>query len=146
MPSDRIRVVIDTNIWISFLIGKTITSGFNKLLADKRFEILSCNELYNELKEVLSRPKFRKYITRSQIEYFLQLFSAATSGIDIVSSATISTDPDDNFLLALAKDGNAHFLITGDKPHLLKLQMFENTQVITFAEFYKKFFGFQDSV
>lgn len=146
MQPDKIRVVIDTNIWVSFLIGKTITSGFNKLLSDKRFEILSCYELYDELKEVLSRPKFLKYITRSQTEYFLQLFSAATSSIDIVSSATFSNDPDDNFLLALAKDGNAHFLITGDKPHLLKLHMFENTQVVTFAEFHKKFFRFQDSV
>ncbi|MFA5782160.1 MAG: putative toxin-antitoxin system toxin component, PIN family [Bacteroidales bacterium] len=140
MPSNKIRVVIDTNIWISFLIGKTITSGFSKLLEDKRFEILSSKELYEELKEVIFRAKFSKYITQPTAEYFLQLFSVATLQIEVVSIVTISTDMDDNFLLALAKNGKAHFLITGDKPHLLKLNMFENTQVITFADFYNKFF------
>jgi len=140
MPPNKIRVVIDTNIWISFLIGKTITPGFNKLLADKRFEILLSNELYEELKEVICRAKFSKYITPPAAEYFLQLFSVATLQINVVSIVSISTDTDDNFLLALAKDGKAHFLITGDKPHLLKLHKFENTQVITFADFYKKFF------
>ena len=140
MPPNKIRVVIDTNIWISFLIGKTITPGFNKLLANKRFEILSSNELYEELKEVIFRPKFSKYITPPAAEYFLQLFSVATLQINVVSIVSISTDTDDNFLLALAKDGKAHFLITGDKPHLLKLHKFENIQVITFADFYKKFF------
>jgi uncharacterized protein len=140
MPSNKIRVVIDTNIWISFLIGKTITTGFNKLLADKRFEILSSDELYEELKEVISRTKFNKYISRPAAEYFLQLFSLATRQIEVVSTVKVSTDADDNFLLALAKEGKAHFLITGDKPHLLKLTIFENTQIVTFADFYKKHF------
>ncbi len=140
MPSNKIKLVIDTNIWISFLIGKTIESGFNKLLADKRFEILSCKEPHEELKNVLSRDKFSKYITHTEAEYFMQLFSVATLQIEITSNVKISLDKDDDFLLALAKDGRAHFLITGDKPHLLKLNAFENTQIITFADFYKKFF------
>ncbi|MFH0865944.1 MAG: putative toxin-antitoxin system toxin component, PIN family [Bacteroidota bacterium] len=109
MPSNKIRVVIDTNIWISFLIGKTIAPGFNKLLADKRFELLSSNELYEELRGVIFRHKFSKYITRPTAEYFLQLFLLATLQIEVSSSVSISPDTDDNFLLALAKDGKSHF-------------------------------------
>jgi uncharacterized protein len=140
MPANKIRIVIDTNIWISFLIGKTITEGFNKLLADKRFEILSSNELVEEISEVISRAKFSKYIAPKKAEHFLQLFSFATLHIEVVSKATVSADDDDNFLLALAKDGKALYLITGDKPHLLKLKVFETTHVITFADFYNKYF------
>lgn len=54
MQQNKIRLVIDTNIWVSFLIGKTIVSRLNKLLFDKRFEILSSKELYEELKGVQS--------------------------------------------------------------------------------------------
>jgi len=113
MPSNKIRVVIDTNIWISFLIGKAITLDFNKLLADKRFEILSSNELYEELEEVISRPKFSKYITPLKAENFLQFFLLATLQVEVLSTVTVSIDTDDNFLLALIKDGKANFLITG---------------------------------
>lgn len=96
--------------------------------------------MYEELSEVIFRDKFRKYITQSKAEYFLQLFSLATIQYEVISKVTSSSDSDDNYLLSLAKDGNAHFIITGDKPHLLKLKKFENTQIITFAEFYKRFF------
>lgn len=140
MPPNKIRVIIDTNIWISFLIGKSITAPFNKLLSDKRFEILSDKALYDELQEVLLRPKFSKYISSSQAEYFFELFSVTTSKIVVCSEVSISDDADDNFLLALAKDGKAHFLITGDKQHLLKLKVFENTQIIKLADFIKLYF------
>ena len=51
-------------------------------------------------------------------------------------TSTVDTcrDPNDNFLLALAKDGKANYLITGDQD-LLVLQAFEGTQVKTFADF-----------
>ncbi|OFX21805.1 MAG: putative toxin-antitoxin system toxin component, PIN family [Bacteroidetes bacterium GWA2_31_9] len=140
MIANKIKIVIDTNIWISYIIGKAIAPRFNKLLLDNRFVILSDNELYEELKSVIYRPKFKKYISSSHAEYFMQLFIASTSKINVCSVVEICEDVDDNFILALAKDSNANFLITGDKPHLLKLNTFENTQIITFSEFYKMFF------
>ncbi len=140
MPLSKIKVIIDTNIWVSFLIGKTITAYFNKFLKDKRFEILSSQELYLEIKEVLFRPKFSKYIKHDEIENFLQIYLIATTLIDVTSKVKSSSDIDDDFLLALAKDGKANFLITGDKPHLLHLKNFEETQIISFSDFYLKFF------
>jgi len=43
-------------------------------------------------------------------------------------------DDKDNFLLALAKDSNADFLITGDKD-LLILKKFEDTSIVTIADY-----------
>jgi len=43
-------------------------------------------------------------------------------------------DPKDNFLLALAKDGNADYLITGDN-NLLSLKEFGKTKIVTLSEF-----------
>ncbi len=50
------------------------------------------------------------------------------------SVVDVCRDTKDNFLLALAKDGNADFLITGDKD-LLVLEKYENTQILTYREF-----------
>jgi predicted nucleic acid-binding protein len=42
--------------------------------------------------------------------------------------------PKDNFLLALAKDGKAHYLLTGDKD-LLDLEKFGKTRIVTISHF-----------
>lgn len=140
MQENKIRIIVDVNILISFLIGKTISSKFRNILEDKRFEILSCSELLDELKGVLIRPKFSRHILPTETEQFMQLFSLATENITISTIVTISTDSDDNYLLALAQDGKASYLITGDKKHLLLLKRFKNTEIISFSEFYSLFF------
>jgi len=43
-------------------------------------------------------------------------------------------DPKDNFLLALAKDGNADYLITGDDD-LRSMNQFEKTIIVKLNEF-----------
>jgi uncharacterized protein len=58
---------------------------------------------------------------------------------EIIESKSIVSacrDPKDNYLLALAKDGNADFLITGDRD-LLVLERFDLTQIVTYQDFLK---------
>ncbi|MFQ5639988.1 MAG: putative toxin-antitoxin system toxin component, PIN family [bacterium] len=45
MPRKKSRVVIDTNIWVSFLIGKVL-SGLEDLIIDNRIQILLSDELF----------------------------------------------------------------------------------------------------
>lgn len=47
-------------------------------------------------------------------------------------------DPKDDYLLELARVANADFLVTGDKD-LTDLQHFGHCQILTLAEFKKKF-------
>ena len=54
--------------------------------------------------------------------------------IEVKSIVTICRDPKDNFLLALAKDGKADYLITGDKD-LLDLKKFGKTKIKTITNF-----------
>ncbi len=61
------KIVIDTNLWISFLIGK-ILKGLKDLIFDKRITILTSDEHLEELFSVLKRPKFKKYFTHEDIE------------------------------------------------------------------------------
>lgn len=55
------RVVIDTNIWISFLIGKRL-SGLHRHIDSGRIKIVACEAQLRELVDVLNRPHIRKYI------------------------------------------------------------------------------------
>ena len=56
------RVVIDTNIWISFLIGKRL-AGLHRLMDSGLVEVVTCGMQLRELAEVLNRPRIRKYIS-----------------------------------------------------------------------------------
>ena len=50
------------------------------------------------------------------------------------STVEICRDPKDDFLLSLCIDGNAHYLLTGDKD-LLALIKFGETNIVTFSHF-----------
>ena len=59
------RVVIDTNIGISFLIGKSLV-GLSDAIMSGRIKILFSEELFEELIQVLKRPIFKKYFSATQ--------------------------------------------------------------------------------
>jgi predicted nucleic acid-binding protein len=48
----------------------------------------------------------------------------------------VCRDPNDDFLLALCKDGKANFLLSGDKD-LLVIDVFETTQIVSLSDFEK---------
>jgi uncharacterized protein len=52
----------------------------------------------------------------------------------VQTKTEICRDPKDNFLLSLAADGNADFLLTGDKD-LLDLEKFGETIIVTISDF-----------
>ncbi len=65
------RIVLDTNIWVSYFIGKK-TLELTELILDNDLEVLTSETLIKELNEVLNRPKFVKYLN-SPIHEYLQI-------------------------------------------------------------------------
>ena len=133
MQKDNIRVVIDTNIRISFLIGKTL-SGLSEAITNDKIRILFSEELSDELVEVLQRPKFEKYFSREDIAELISLLHFRTEQIEIAEHFTDCRDPKDNFILDLCVSGNADYLITGDDD-LLVLNPFRSVKIINFRLF-----------
>ena len=64
----------------------------------------------------------------------LKTFEPFIDLIEVSSIITICRNPKDNFLLALAKDGKADYLLTGDKD-LLELEKFGKTKIERFTAF-----------
>lgn len=130
------RVIIDTNLWISFLI----TKDFKKLderIRTKSIRVMFSLELIEEFLTVVNRPKFRKYFTKTDIERLMDLFDVYGEIVEVKSNIESCRDKKDNFLLALAKDAQADFLLTGDKD-LLELKVFESTKIVAVTDYLKK--------
>lgn len=133
MIVNPVRIVVDTNIWISFLIGKSLVS-LSSAISNNQVVILFSNELLQELVTVLERPKFQKYFSESSIEKLLSLLAEKIEMIEITSEFYECRDIKDNFLLDLSVSGNADYLITGDAD-LLVLNPFNDIQIISYSSF-----------
>lgn len=133
----RKRVIIDTNIWISFLITKNYTK-LDALLENKKIILLFSKELIAEFLLVAHRPKFQKYFSKVDIEKLLLIFESIGKLITVTSDISDCRDIKDNFLLNLAIDGKAKFLISGDKD-LLVLKKIGKTRIVTVSDFLEYF-------
>ena len=130
------KIVIDTNLWISFLLT-TDYSKIDSLLSNETIILLFSEELIDEFVEVAQRPKFRKYFSLDDLENLLVKVRTKAEFISVTSIVDICRDTKDNFLLALAQDGKATHLITGDND-LLVLQKIGKTKIITITKYLSK--------
>ena len=129
----KYKVIIDTNLWISFLLSKKF-NFIDRLLDNGKLELIFCNELLAELVEVAGRPKLRKFFTSEDWALIFEIIDRYSVYVSVISSVNICRDAKDNFLLSLAKDSKADYLLTGDND-LLVLKSFEGTQIITIRDF-----------
>ena len=129
------RIIIDTNLWISFLITKDY-SKLDELLFSKQCILIFSIELLEEFLDVATRPKFRRFFSASDIEAILETIDEYAVLVKVSTTINVCRDPKDNFLLSLAIDGNADYLLTGDKD-LLDLIKLGETEIITITNFLK---------
>jgi uncharacterized protein len=118
------RAVLDPNVLVSALISPSGPSA--GLLAELRsgaFEVVTSPLLLAELENVLLREKFRRYISETEVEAFVDLVRRESVLVDDPepSSTPESEDPGDEYLIALARAERTDALVSGD-PHLLRLR------------------------
>jgi putative PIN family toxin of toxin-antitoxin system len=130
-----IRVVIDTNLWISFLIGKRL-SRLKQLIIQEQVIVLFSEELFDEFIEVVHRPKFRKYFSSEAIHELITLLDLKAIFVPITEHFLACRDSKDNFLLDLCFAGNTDYLVTGDSD-LLELYQFRQTTILDYRAFEK---------
>lgn len=127
------RVILDTNLWISFLISKR-QKELDILLESGAVTLIFSQELLEEFLEVSERPKFKRFFKKSNIKTLLTQIETFGELIRVESKINECRDPKDNFLLSLSVDGKADFLVTGDSD-LLVLGKIEKTKIVSWAEF-----------
>ncbi len=135
--NEPVRIILDTNWYISFLItGRPVQ--MEEILIDKSIELIISEKLIEEFQKVITYKKFRKYFSKSRARKYFRYIILRCTFTDVKSSVLLCRDPKDNYLLSLAKDSSAHFLVTGDGD-LKDLKHFENTIICTFPDFLNKY-------
>lgn len=129
------RAVLDTNVLVSALISPGGPSaGLVLELRAGAFELIASPALLAELREVLGREKFRRYATEAEAIAYVDLIRHEATILDdpAPGDRPLSADPDDEYLVDLARAAAADALVSGDA-HLLDLQ--DRVPVMTPAEF-----------
>ena len=129
----KIRVIFDTNVWISFLIGKRL-SGMKQYISDREITIVITAQLLEELEEVTKKNRLQKYFNRNKVAELIHLLETIALNYEITHQYFDCRDPKDNFLLDLAAISKADYLVTGDRD-LLSLNPFEKTIILTPSDF-----------
>ena len=128
-----IKIIIDTNLWVSFIISNKLTL-LDRLLFSQKARLLFSKELVDEIASTITKPKLRRYFAGNGLEEMLTTLEPFIDLIEAQTSVSICRDPKDNFLLDLAQDGRADYLLTGDKD-LLTIEKFGKTKIITISTF-----------
>jgi putative PIN family toxin of toxin-antitoxin system len=125
--------ILDSNIWISYVITKRLDKLVT-LIYHHHLTVLTSRHLIAEIQEVLSRPKFKKYLKHSDIKELIAIHLKLCRLVDTDETTNLLTDPKDNFLLNLYIKGKATVIVSGDKEFLHEAGKL-NYRVITLKEF-----------
>ena len=139
MKSKNVKVIFDTNVWISFLIGKRLLR-IQEYISDERITIVTTRQLLNEIQIVTARDKVKKYFPKDSVSELIELLETIAEKIEIQPTHFINRDPKDNFLLDLIDYSKADYLVTGDKD-LLEHNPFKTAEILTPKEFEQKLNG-----
>ena len=136
MPNN-LRVVIDTNVFISSFFGGIPREIINLW---KEGEIVLClsQSIIEEYIEVLNRLGLKDKkelfkLTRLFAEGYNSVFAANTPGLNVVKN-----DPDDNKFIECAVELESRVIISGDK-HLREIKKYINIEIISPREFVERF-------
>ncbi len=127
------KIIVDTNIWISYFISKSFNELIDILLNDY-FEIAFSNELLNEIKEVTSRKKFEKMLDKEKVDELINIIISRCNFFITPGLSNVCRDENDNFLLSLAETFKADYLVTGDYD-LLDMGSHKSTKIVNWPSF-----------
>ena len=134
------KVVLDTNILISALISKTAAPHhIYQAWRDKRMTVLTCTEQLVEVREVTRRVAVALRIKPAEAGRLVNSLRDLAVVLGDLPAVQRSSDPKDDFILALAQAGGARCVVTGDKSGLLALRQHAGAEILTAAQFVSRY-------
>lgn len=131
-----VKVVIDTNLCISMLIGKRVKQ-LRQVFVSSDYELVTSEALIDEILRVTARPKFAKYFNAEDVRDFVSFLQDNTVRFKVDKVPTRCRDPKDDFLLELAVVSDADILLSGDTD-LTGMKKLGRCRIMTVTEFLKK--------
>jgi putative PIN family toxin of toxin-antitoxin system len=127
-----VRVVADTNIFISALMFGGLPGAFLDLAILQSFQLVTSPVLLDELDDKL-RSKFK--VAPGDVDFIrARLQRTALCVTPDVHLAVIKDDPDDDRVLECAIAGKADYIVSGDR-HLLILSAYGGIPILSVRQF-----------
>jgi uncharacterized protein len=136
------RVVVDTNVWLSSLLWGGQPDRITQLVELKQITAISSEEILIELTEILQKAKFQKRL--NQLGFTageVTIIARRLMTFVVIEELLVPElrDPKDQMILATAIAGNAEVIISGDKD-LLTLQSFRDISIFSPFQFLSIYF------
>ena len=130
------RVVLDTNVLVSAMItsvGKH--AAIVNAWVEGKFTLVTCAAHVDELRSTLQKPRVVELIKPHKAGRLVNQIRKLAEDVGELPTVERSSDPTDDFLLAMSEAGNADYLVTGDKSGLLALDRHKATRIVSASNF-----------
>ena len=131
------RCVIDTNVFVSAALFSPSIPRQAVSKAVRGGLLLFSEDTINELKEVLLRSKFDRYVSREARAIFLSQIGTVAELVPIIQLVRACRDPKDDKFLEVALNGRADVIITGDKD-LLRMHPWRGIEILAPADYLRR--------
>ena len=135
-----IRAVVDTNILVSgFISPLSYPREIEKRWRKEQFTLITSPHIIDEIVRVLYLPRIKqKYkLSGSDIRAFILAITykaSCTAGSFMLSG--VAPDPGDDKVISCAVEGQADFIVTGDKK-FQRLEAYQKIRIINAESFIK---------
>ena len=135
------NIVIDTNVVISGTFFGGAPRKVLEAVVDNTISAFATTEIVEEYIEIV-----QEMIDRKQGHLSVAVLNPFVQNLYLVEASTsveVCRDPDDNKFIGCAIDSRSYYIVSGDKD-LLVLEKYEGIEIITAADFCKRFLNNPD--
>ena len=132
----KIKVVFDTNVWISIFVDKRLRDEFSQ--SKHALIVYVSEDIGLEISKVLQYPQVAEILRKIGLREkdVLLILSNNSKKVETkLKLHVINDDPEDNNILECALAAKADIIVSGDK-YLLNLSKFKKTRILTPREFF----------
>ena len=97
--------------------------------------LLLSQEVEDEYRDVLSRPKFDRYVSIERRQRILDIITVSAATIEPTEIVSECIDPKDDKYLTLAAAGKADVIVSSDVHHLLSMHPWRGISILSPANF-----------
>ncbi|MEM2905446.1 MAG: putative toxin-antitoxin system toxin component, PIN family [Candidatus Bathyarchaeia archaeon] len=144
MPSSerrRLRVVLDSNVWVSASVWGGLPARIVKAAEEGRIDALLSEEVLLEINRVLAYDRLRRLYEDAGLRKEDIIATIARIGkVTEVSTKlnVVQEDVSDNKFIECAVDGGANYIVSRDE-HLLRLEKYGKIKVLPVQQFAGRF-------
>jgi putative PIN family toxin of toxin-antitoxin system len=139
-----VRVVIDTNVWISGLLWRGLPWRLLRLAEEGRLDLCMTPAMREELADVLGNSRLKPRLGQLSLTS-PELVDYAVGLVDMYADTgvreppIVAADPDADVFLLCAISAGARYVVSGDR-HLLSLGAHGDVLIVSVRDFFMREF------